>query len=317
MVSSGQVTSDLNSLLTQLNNYSSHIGDLASNWKGPSYDNLSSKAEEFVSEYTSAISDGMNSFANACTKYEEYIAVKREIEQLQTALAATDDPAEQASIREQINILTEKKEALKTEIESFLAKASSVSLTANAVSIPTPSAIAEIEKKKLISENQKKTSKTNSKTKNSKASSSSSNGKSTSNKHVSRALAAAASIARSSRGYSKINRWGNPNYDCSSYVITCWEKAGVPVKSKYGASYTGNMRKAFINAGFKCYRLSPNKRFTLKPGDVLLNEGVHAAMYYGKGRIIDATQHPANGDQIGTRRNSSAYGWQYVLRYNG
>ena len=154
---------------------------------------------------------------------------------------------------------------------------------------------------------------------NKKSSKSSSNSKSTSSGgSTSKALDVATSIAKNNRyGYSRNNRWGNPSYDCSSFVITCWEKAGVPVKSKYGATYTGNMRKAFVNAGFKCYRLSPNQTFKLKKGDVLLNEGVHAAMYYGNGKIIDATEHPANGDQIGVRQNSSGYGWQYVLRYEG
>ncbi len=162
--------------------------------------------------------------------------------------------------------------------------------------------------------NKKKTKNTkNTKKKNSSNSKSTSSGGS-----VSSALDVAKSIAKNNRyGYSRNNRWGNPNYDCSSFVITCWERAGVPVKSKYGASFTGNMREAFVRAGFRCYRLSPNQTFHLKKGDVLLNEGVHAAMYYGNGKIIDATEHPANGDQIGVRKNSSGYGWQYVLRYEG
>ena len=32
-------------------------------------------------------------------------------------------------------------------------------------------------------------------------------------------------------GYSQANRWGNPDYDCSSFVITAYEQAGVHVKS--------------------------------------------------------------------------------------
>ena len=40
-------------------------------------------------------------------------------------------------------------------------------------------------------------------------------------------------------GYSQKNRTGNPDYDCSSLVIHCLDKAGFPM-SKNGASYTGN-----------------------------------------------------------------------------
>lgn len=50
-------------------------------------------------------------------------------------------------------------------------------------------------------------------------------------------------------GYDQINRWGNPDFDCSSLVITSYEKQGVPVKSK-GATYTGNMKDAFKRCGF-------------------------------------------------------------------
>ena len=37
-------------------------------------------------------------------------------------------------------------------------------------------------------------------------------------------------------GYDQDNRWG-PDYDCSSLVISAWQQAGVPVKTK-GATYT-------------------------------------------------------------------------------
>ena len=51
----------------------------------------------------------------------------------------------------------------------------------------------------------------------------------------------ALSIANdNTHGYSQVNRWGK-DYDCSSLVITVVENAGIPVKSKVGATYTGNM----------------------------------------------------------------------------
>lgn len=55
--------------------------------------------------------------------------------------------------------------------------------------------------------------------------------------------------ADSSHGYDQANRWG-PDYDCSSAVISAWELAGVPVKTK-GATYTGNMRGVFLRCGFE------------------------------------------------------------------
>lgn len=51
-----------------------------------------------------------------------------------------------------------------------------------------------------------------------------------------------------SHGYDQINRNGNPDFDCSSLVIYCFNKF-VPVQ-KCGATFTGNMRKAFLKCGF-------------------------------------------------------------------
>ena len=48
-------------------------------------------------------------------------------------------------------------------------------------------------------------------------------------------------------GYDQDNRWG-PDYDCSSLVISAWQQAGVPVKTK-GATYTGNMKSVFLSCG--------------------------------------------------------------------
>lgn len=49
-------------------------------------------------------------------------------------------------------------------------------------------------------------------------------------------------------GYDQMNRWG-PNFDCSSLVITAFESVGIPVRAS-GATYTGNMKKAFKKCGF-------------------------------------------------------------------
>ena len=45
--------------------------------------------------------------------------------------------------------------------------------------------------------------------------------------------------------YNQDVRWGT-HYDCSSFVISAYEQAGVPVKTK-GATYTGDMKEVFLN----------------------------------------------------------------------
>ncbi len=147
MVDSGKVTGDLSTLTSYLTNYSSYVGDLAANWKGPSYDNISSKAEEFASEYTSALTDGMTAFASACSTYQTYIQTKRAWETACANRDAAEDPAEKARWAAEAERLAAEMQRLKGEIESFLAKASSVSLTASTVSIPTFSAVTEAQKK--------------------------------------------------------------------------------------------------------------------------------------------------------------------------
>ena len=59
-----------------------------------------------------------------------------------------------------------------------------------------------------------------------------------------------------SHGYSQSVRWG-PHYDCSSFVITAYQNAGVPVKDN-GATYTGDMYNVFISCGFKDVTASCN-----------------------------------------------------------
>lgn len=127
-----------------------------------------------------------------------------------------------------------------------------------------------------------------------------------------------------SHGYDQINRYG-PDFDCSSLLITSWnDGAGVPVKSA-GATYTGNMRKAFVACGFRA--IPYGKGTVLLRGDVLLNEKHHTAMYIGDGKIVQASINEKggiyggkSGDQTGHEieiRNFYTYskGWDYILRY--
>lgn len=60
---------------------------------------------------------------------------------------------------------------------------------------------------------------------------------------------AEAIAADDAHGYDQINRNG-PDFDCSSLVCHVVESVGIPVRQN-GASYTGNMKAAFVKCGFK------------------------------------------------------------------
>ena len=85
--------------------------------------------------------------------------------------------------------------------------------------------------------------------------------------------------ADNSHGYAW-GGWGPQDYDCGHAIITAWEQAGVPVKSSGGASYTGDMRRAFLNCGFKDVTASINLKTGegLRRGDVILNEAEHVVI---------------------------------------
>lgn len=130
-------------------------------------------------------------------------------------------------------------------------------------------------------------------------------------------------------GYCQDHRWGTDgDYDCSSAVITAWEQAGVPVKTK-GATYTGNMLSVFIANGFQDVTAKINRSTGagLVRGDVLLNTVHHTAMYCGNGMEVEAsinekgTAHGGKpGDQTGKEfliRSYRNYPWTNVLRYTG
>lgn len=142
---------------------------------------------------------------------------------------------------------------------------------------------------------------------------------------IEKAIEFAVNIANdNSHGYDQINRFG-PDYDCSSLVISAFEAAGVPVRAA-GASYTGNMRKAFAKCGFKTILYT--KDFALKKGDILLNEEHHTALYIGNGSIVQASINEKGtikggkpGDQTGREIAVGAFyeyrkGWEYILRYD-
>ena len=134
------------------------------------------------------------------------------------------------------------------------------------------------------------------------------------------AVATAIRIAKDdSHGYSQLNRQG-PDYDCSSLVLYCYSSAGANTN---GATYTGNMRDCLRAAG---WQVLPSNT-TLEPGDILLNNLHHTAIYIGNGQIVEAfgdelggIGHGAKpGDQTGREiwiRPVYTYsaGWDHVLR---
>ena len=121
-------------------------------------------------------------------------------------------------------------------------------------------------------------------------------------------------------GYSQNTRWGNPNYDCSSFVISAYEAAGIPV-IEAGATYTGDMRAAFLKCGFEWIPGNPDVN-SLQPGDILLDESDHTEMYIGNGQNVGAHSNydGVNGDSSGREvcvGNYYSHPWDGVLRYVG
>ena len=130
-------------------------------------------------------------------------------------------------------------------------------------------------------------------------------------------------------GYDQQFRWGERgDYDCSSAVISAWEAAGVPVKAA-GASYTGNMRGAFLRCGFEDVTdcVDRESGAGIVRGDVLLNCLHHTAMAVGGGKEVEASinEHGGTsggqpGDQTGREfllRAYRNYPWDCVLRFRG
>ncbi len=298
MVSSGTVTSDLSTFNSNISNYQNSIGDLSSQWKGSSYENLVAKANEFVSEYKAAIDKQMTSFASACSLYAEYVQTKSALASARAAYAQAEAEKDYGSMNQYAALISQyesKLQSLKSQIESALAGASSPSLaassttgqsiTASTLSYSVTGVVAEAPRK---------------------------------------ALEYALSMADdNSHGYSQEarRRWGTPDYDCSSLVITCWENAGVPVREA-GAGYTGNMRKAFLSTGlFEWIPGNPSVE-DLQPGDVLLNENSHTELYLGDGKMVGARHGDADGvpgDSSGNEISVTdlAREWQGILRYTG
>lgn len=149
-------------------------------------------------------------------------------------------------------------------------------------------------------------------------------------------------------GYAQDNRWGSDEVcyvdvdgtlyrldggdrDCSSAVVDCYTQALYYTEYRgaiAGATYTGNMRKVFLDSGLfdvvEYYSGIPLNR-----GDVLLNDSSHTAMVLQSnpatvgefsinsfGGIVGDRE----GDQTGNEshiRSMYNFPWNCVLKYNG
>nr|DAW28778.1 MAG TPA: putative peptidoglycan binding domain protein [Caudoviricetes sp.] len=130
--------------------------------------------------------------------------------------------------------------------------------------------------------------------------------------------------ADDTHGYDQANRWG-ADYDCSSFVISAYKAAGVPLE----CTYTGNMRGDMLRHGFTDVTASVNLATGagVREGDVLLNYARHTALALGGGRIVQASINERGtttggqpGDQTGREiyeRGYYNYPWNCVLRYTG
>lgn len=139
------------------------------------------------------------------------------------------------------------------------------------------------------------------------------------------AVAWARSIAADdSHGYDQTNRWG-ADYDCSSFVISAYKAAGVPLE----CTYTGDMRGDMLRRGFSDVTATCDlsSGAGIQAGDVLLNYARHTALALGGGRIVQASINERGtatggtpGDQTGREiyeRPYYNYPWDCVLRYVG
>lgn len=144
-----------------------------------------------------------------------------------------------------------------------------------------------------------------------------------------KALQWAIAIAKDqSHGYSQASRWGQPDYDCSSFAISAYRTgAGVPIDINQ-VNYTGNMQ-GLLKFGFQDVTGSVNfgTKAGLQPGDIIWyhinGTNGHAAIYAGNGQIVHARGvskgSAAPGDQ-GDEIGISAYysqNWQHCYRYAG
>lgn len=119
--------------------------------------------------------------------------------------------------------------------------------------------------------------------------------------------------------------------DCSSSVCDCWQEAlrGSAYEGALdGATYTGNMRAAFVGSGLFTWH-PRGDGYIAQTGDVYLNEGQHTAMCQSAvpDMLTEALHNEWGGivggqvgDQTGSEfvyRGFWEFPWDGILHYNG
>lgn len=121
-----------------------------------------------------------------------------------------------------------------------------------------------------------------------------------------------------SHGYAQDNRYGAPDYDCSSLVAEALRKNGFQV-SKY--STTRDLHSQLLDLGWRDIDMeSPRVR-----GDIFLAEGRHVVACVDANRIVHASinefggiENGQPGDQTGKEICITSYyngNWDYHMRY--
>lgn len=113
--------------------------------------------------------------------------------------------------------------------------------------------------------------------------------------------------------YSQTNRnLKNPSgmsFDCSSFVITAFYYAGVDVN----ATYTGDMRAGFTEAGWEWIPGTSFESSQLQRGDILLNETIHTQVYIGDNQDVNCGSTPAKVQPHSV--DNYGRGWDGILRH--
>lgn len=309
MVTSGTVNGHLSSFQECLNNYQSEIGNTSGGWKGLSHDNLVNKGETFASEYGGTIKKQMAAFASAIDAYANFVVAKDNLKNAKSneqEAIRCNDTSKANMYHKHVETFSSQVDSLRSSIKSYLEEASSPKLSASTISYAASSEIPNGLAESINSAVRSAVSGDANKA----------------------ALAWAVDIANDdSHGYSQPRRSfvGGTDFDCSSLVIAAYEAAGVPVRSKYGANTTYNMKKSFLASGqFEWIPMSEVRY--IYPGDIFLDEDSHTEMYYGKGsngEYLNVGAHSdysgSEGDPSGREINikTSGHHWDGVLHYVG
>lgn len=125
-----------------------------------------------------------------------------------------------------------------------------------------------------------------------------------------------------SHGYSQYNRYGTPDYDCSSLVTAALRVAGANIPKNLT---TYNMKKYLESIGYTSIPISDKR----EAGDIFLSVNHHVVMCVSRLNIVHASIDESGsikgripGDQTGKEicmRSfyNPSYGWDYHFRYTG